>query len=88
MVSEEEIISIANLMRIEIDDHKEHVDKVYAMMNYFDILDSAGVESDELVMHEMPVEELRTDVYIPYETKLITKLKNYKGNYIRAPSMS
>ena len=88
MVTEEEIIYVADVMRIEIDDHREHVDKVHAMIDYFDILDSAGVEDDELEMHDISVKELRHDEYIPYDTKLIFKLKNYKGNYIRAPSMS
>ena len=46
MVTEEEIETVAKLMRIDIDDHKEYVDKVHAMIDYFDILDSAGVDSE------------------------------------------
>ena len=45
MVTEEEIEKVAKLMKIEVDDHKEYVDKVHAMIDYFDILDQAGVES-------------------------------------------
>ena len=48
-------------MRIEVDDHKEYVDKVHAMINYFDILDSAGVESEEISMQEIPISNLRED---------------------------
>ena len=75
-------------MKIEIDDHKEYVDKVHAMIDYFDILDSAGVESEEISMQEIPLENLRKDEHIPFDEKLIDRLNNYKGTYIRAPKMS
>jgi Asp-tRNA(Asn)/Glu-tRNA(Gln) amidotransferase C subunit len=39
MVSEEEIEKVSKLMRIEIDDHKEYVEKVHSMIDYFDILE-------------------------------------------------
>ena len=88
MVSEEEIEHVSKLMKIEVDDHKEYVDKVHAMIDYFDILDSAGVESEEISMQEIPISELRADKHIPFDEKLIDKLNNYKGTYVRAPKMS
>jgi len=88
MVTEEEIERVSKLMKIDVDDHKEYVDKVQSMINYFDILDSAGVESEEITMHEIPVSSLREDEYIPFNDKLIEKLNNYKGTYVRAPKMS
>ena len=88
MVTEEEIEQVSKLMRIEIDDHKEYVDKVQAMIDYFDVLDSADVESEEISMQEIPISNLRDDKYIPYDEKLINKLNNYKGTYVRAPKMS
>ena len=88
MVTEEEIEKVAKLMKIEVDDHKEYVDKVHAMIDYFDILDSAGVEDEEISMQEIPITALREDKYIPFDEKLIEKLKNYKGTYVRAPKMS
>ncbi len=88
MVTEEEIKHVAKLMRIEVDDHTEYVDKVHAMIDYFDILDSAGVESEEITMQEIPITNLRKDKHIPFNEKLIEKLKNYKGTYVRAPKMS
>ena len=36
MVSKEEIERVAKLMRIEIDDHVVHVDRVQKMIEYFD----------------------------------------------------
>ena len=87
MVTEEEIEQVAKLMKINVHDHKEFVEKVHVMINYFDILDSAGVEDEEFVVKESPLSSLRTDKYIPYEEKLIDSLKNYKGHFIRAPKM-
>jgi aspartyl-tRNA(Asn)/glutamyl-tRNA(Gln) amidotransferase subunit C len=88
VVSKEEIEHIAKLMRIEIDDHVVHIDRVQKIISYFDILDKANVESEELDVKEQTIENLRDDKYIPYDEKLIQNLKNYKGSYIRAPKMS
>ena len=86
MVSREEIEHVAKLMRIEIDDPTiyERVDK---MIGYFDILDSAGVESEEISVQEISITNLREDKYIPFDEKLIEKLNHYKGTYVRAPKM-
>ena len=86
MVSREEIEHVAKLMRIEIDDPTiyERVDK---MIEYFDILDSAGVESEEISVREISITNLREDKYIPFDEKLIEKLNSYKGTYVRAPKM-
>ncbi len=87
MVSKEEIEHVAKLMRIEVDDHVVHIDRVQKMLAYFDILDQANVESEELIVREQTLENLREDKYIPYEGKLIENLKNYKNSYVRAPKM-
>ncbi len=87
MVTKEEIESVAKLMRIEVDDHVVHIDRVQKMIEYFDILDKAGVESEELIVQEQTVDNLREDEYIPYDQKLIEKIKNYKNTYVRAPKM-
>lgn len=87
MVDEKEITQVAKLMKIEIEDHREFVDKVHAMIDYFDILDSAGVEDEDISMKDLPLSSLREDKHIPYEEKLIEKLNYYKGTYIRAPKM-
>jgi len=88
MVTEDEIEHVSKLMRVDIDDHKEYVEKVHAMIDYFDILDSAGVESEEISMPEISISNLRKDEYIPFDDKLIEKLNHYKGTYVRAPKMS
>ncbi len=88
MVTEEQIEHVSKLMKIDIDDHKEYVDKVQAMIDYFDVLDSADVESEEITMQEIMISNLREDKYVPFNEKLIDKLNNYKGTYVRAPKMS
>ncbi len=87
LVSKEEIEKVAKLMRIEIDDHIVHMDRVQKMIEYFDILDNAGVESGEANFTKISIKELREDKYIPYDEKLIDKLQKYKGTYVRAPKM-
>ena len=88
MVTEEEIEHVSKLMKIDIDDHKEYVDKVQTMIDYFDVLDSADVQSEEISMQEIPISNLREDKHVPFNDKLIDKLKNYKESYVRAPKMS
>ena len=88
MVTVEEIESVSKLMKIDIDDHSEYLDKVKKMISYFDILDSAGVESEEIAMPEILIESLRKDEFIPFEDKLIEKMNHYKGTYVHAPKMS
>ena len=88
MVTSEEIERVSKLMRIDVQDHREYVDKVQSMMDFFDVLDSAGVDSEEISMQEISISNLRKDEHIPFEDKLIEKLNHYKGTYIRAPKMS
>ena len=88
MVTVEEIENVSKLMKIDIDDHSEYLDKVKKMISYFDILDSAGVESEEIAMPEISIESLRKDEFIPFEGKLIEKMNHYKGTYVHAPKMS
>ena len=88
MVDTEEIEHVSKLMKIEITDHKEYIDKVQTMLEYFDILDSASADSEEITTQEIPLSTLREDKHIPFNEKLIEKLNNYKGTYVRAPKMS
>ena len=88
MVTKEEIEHVSKLMKIDLTDHEEYIDKVQKILNFFDVLDSAGVESEEILMHEISITSLREDKYIPFNDKLIEKLNHYKGTYVRAPKMS
>lgn len=86
MVSQKEIEHVAKLMRIELDDPTIY-QRIEKMIGYFDILDSAGVESEEISFREISLTNLREDKYIPFDEKLIEKLNHYKGTYVRAPKM-
>lgn len=88
MVTKEDIEHIAKLMRIDIDNADEHFERIQKIMNYFDILDRADIESEEIPVQEVAISELREDVHVPFESKLITNLKNYKGTFVRAPKMN
>jgi len=87
MVTVEEIEHVSKLMKINVDDHSKYLEKVQTMISYFDILDSAGVESEEISMPEIPIEQLRNDEHIPFGDKLIEKMNHYKGTFVRAPKM-
>ena len=88
MVTVEETEHVSKVMKIDVDDHSEYLEKVKKMISYFDILDSAGVESEEITMPEISIESLRKDEFIPFEDKLIEKMNHYKGTYVHAPKMS
>ena len=52
MVDEEEIIRVAKLMKIDLEDHGEHVGRVKKMLEYFDILDQIDLSSEEITSQQ------------------------------------
>ena len=88
MITEEEIAQVAKLMKIELEDHSEHVIRVKKMLEYFDILDKANVESEKIIVHETDMDKLRDDKHIPYDEELLEFLKIYKEKYVKAPKLS
>ena len=88
MVTSEDIERVSKLMKIEIDDHAEYVDKVRTMIDYFDILDSADVGSEEISMPEVPFSHLREDRHVPFGGRIADHLKCDGEAYVRAPRMS
>ena len=89
MVTHEEIQAITKMIKIDVQQYQEHVEKVESMIEYFNILDSANVEDEELIVNETTISQLRKDIHIPSaDNKLIQRLNHYKDNYIRAPKMS
>ena len=88
LVTEEEIASVAKLMKIELEDHSEHVKRVQKMLEYFDVLDKANVESEEVKPLEIDMDKLRDDRYVQYDKKLLKFLKTYKEKYVKAPKLN
>ena len=75
-------------MKINLEDHSDHVKRVQKMLEYFDILDSANVESEEIIVQETDLDKLRNDKHIPYGKNLLKFLKSYQGKYIKAPKLN
>jgi len=88
LVDEGEIIRVAKLMKIDLEDHTEHVSRVKKMLEYFDILDQIDLSSEEIVSQEKTLAELRKDEFVPNDIKLIESLKNFREHYVRAPKMN
>jgi len=88
LVTKEDIEHVAKLMRIDIDNPDEYLERIQKILNYFDILDKVNTESEEIPVQEVTINELREDKYIPFESKIIANLKNYKGTFVRAPKMN
>lgn len=88
MFTKEDIERIAGIMKIEIDDVESHLARMQKILDYFDNLDKIDVESEEIATHDIAVGDLREDRYLPFESKLIEHIKNYKGTYVRAPKMN
>tara|TARA_Y100000590_G_scaffold306424_1_gene345709 strand:+ start:703 stop:969 length:267 start_codon:yes stop_codon:yes gene_type:complete len=88
LADEEEIIRVAKLMKIDLDDHSEHVGRVKKMLEYFDILDQIDLSTEEITSQQKSLDELRKDQFIPNDKKLIESLKNFREHYIQAPKMN
>ena len=88
MVTEEEIAHVAKLMKIDLEDHSTHIKRVQKMLEYFDILDNANVESEEIIVQETDLDKLRNDKHIPYDKNLLKFLKSYQGKYVKAPKLN
>lgn len=74
-------------MRIDLKDSDEHIERVQKSIEFFNMLDEIDLESEDIISQQVTLDKLRKDEYIQYDKKLIEKLKNYKGTYVRAPKM-
>ena len=88
MVTEEEIAHVAKLMKIDLEDHSTHINRVQKMLEYFDILDNANVESEEITVQETDLSKLRVDKHTTYDKNLLKFLKSYQEKYVKAPKLN
>ena len=88
LVSEEEISEVAKLMKINLEDHGDHIKRVQKMLEYFNILDNANVESEEIIVQETDLDKLRDDKYNPHDKNLLKFLNIYQGKYVKAPKLN
>ena len=88
LVIEEEIAHVSKLMKIDLEDHSIHIKRVQKMLEYFDILDRANVESEEITVQETDLDKLRDDKHVPYDKNLLKFLKIYQDKYVKAPKLN
>ena len=88
MVTKEDIEHIAKLMRIDVENSDEYFERLNKILGYFDILDKADIDGEDIPVQQVAIEDLREDKYIEFSDNLIEQLKNYKGSYVRAPKMN
>ena len=88
MVTKEDIEHIAKLMRIDVENSDEYFERLNKILGYFDILDKADIDGEDIPVQQVAIEDLREDKYVGFSDNLIEQLKNYKGSYIRAPKMN
>jgi len=87
MVKREEIERLGDLIKIELKNPEKYVKQVEQIINYFERLDKLEISSDKILTHELTLDKLREDKHIPYEEKIIEKLKHTKENFVKAPKM-
>ena len=75
-------------MKIDLEDHSTHISRVQKMLEYFDILDNANVQSEEITVQETDLDKLRVDKYTPYDKNLLKFLKSYQEKYVKAPKLN
>ncbi|MEX0764655.1 MAG: hypothetical protein WDZ43_00660 [Nitrosopumilaceae archaeon] len=87
MVKRQEIERLGDLIKIELKNPEKYVKQVEQIINYFESLDKLEVSSDKILAQELTLDKLREDRYIPYDEKLVEKLKHTKENFVKAPKM-
>lgn len=87
MVKREEIKHLGDLIKIELKNPEKYVKQVEQIINYFESLDKLEISSDKILTQELTLDKLREDKYIPYDEKIIEKLKHTKENFVKAPKM-
>ena len=88
MVTKEDIEHIAKLMRIDVENSDEYFERLNKILGYFDILDKADIEGEDIPVQEVTIGDLRDDKYEKFDDSLIQQLKNYRGSYVKAPKMN
>lgn len=88
MIKREEIERLGNLIKIDLKNPEKYIKQVEQVLNYFESLDKVSTDIDIMLSQELTLEKLREDKYIPYEEKLIGRLKNSKDDFVKAPKMN
>lgn len=87
MVDENDIIRMAAMMRLELDDKKGMVQDVRKILEYFDTLDSAGVEDEQISGDAIPLDRLRPDQTDDAQRDIDRYGNRDSDGYIMAPKV-
>lgn len=87
MIDKSDIIRMAAMMRLELDDQEEMVRDVRKILEYFSALDSAGVDDEPVLDNAIPLEMLRPDQPSEAERNIDTYGDRDSDGYIIAPKV-
>ena len=87
MIDRSEIIQMAAMMRLELDNQEEMVRNVRKILEYFDALDSAEVEDVQVLGDAIPLERLRPDQPSEARRDVDTYGDRDSDGYIMAPKV-
>lgn len=73
------------MMRLDISDKDDYTKKVKSMLEYFDVLDSAGIQDEEILIQHISISQLRADEHIPHGN-IQCKNQNKRG-HLRVPRL-
>lgn len=85
MVTDEDVKQMAAMMRLDIGDGGDYTRKVQRMLAYFDVLDSAGVEDETILVQHIRLSQLRQDVHVRHR-RIECRAENERGQ-LRAPRL-
>lgn len=87
MIDESEIIQMADMMHLELDDQKGMVDDIRRILEYFDVLDSAGVDDEHISDNAISIKMLRADKSTEAERNIDTYGDRDSDGYLMAPKV-
>lgn len=85
MITEDDIKQVAAMMRLDIGDKDDYTEKVQSILEYFDVLDSAGVQDEDILVQHINISQLREDKHIPHGT-IQCKSQDRRG-HLRVPRL-
>ncbi|MXX21313.1 MAG: hypothetical protein F4Y82_01380 [Cenarchaeum sp. SB0665_bin_23] len=85
MITEDDIRHVAAMMRLDISDKDDYAEKVKGMLEYFDVLDSADILEEDILVQEINISNLRDDEHVSHSS-IQCKSQNKRG-HLRVPRL-
>lgn len=87
MITIDEIKKIAKLMKIDLEDYGEHVEKIQTMIGYFERLDTVELPDTFRRGLTVEIDSLRDDTPEPSGFDVGPGLKFRGGEHVRSPKL-